>query len=348
MKKYPIVIGIESSCDDTAISLIKKRNILSNVIINQKIHREYGGVVPELASRLHDKNLPIVFNKAIKYANINIYQIDAVSVTMGPGLIGSLLVGSSFAKSLSIGLNIPLIGINHIKAHVLTHFIKYSNINESYPKFPFLCLVISGGHTLIIQVNDFFCMKILGTTLDDSIGNTFDKVARIFGFQYPGGPIIEKFSKNGNCNNIFNLPTPLVENLNFSFSGIKSYIYQLVKKELKKDSFFLQNNIHDLCASIQQKLTEILLEKVEKAIIKTKIYRVALSGGVSANKKIRNMFINFANKNNWEIFIPKIEFSTDNGAMIAISGVLKYEHKLFDNIDITPYPKLVKELNTSA
>ncbi|WP_185869637.1 tRNA (adenosine(37)-N6)-threonylcarbamoyltransferase complex transferase subunit TsaD [Blattabacterium cuenoti] len=339
MNKKPIIIGIESSCDETAVSIIKNRKVLSNIIIHQNIHRKYGGVVPELASRLHDKNIPIAVKKAIFLAKIKIKQLDAVSFTIGPGMIGSLLVGSSFAKSLSIGLNIPILTVNHIQAHILTHFIKNANINNSYPKFPFLCLVISGGHTQIIKVNDFFKMKVLGSTLDDSVGDTFDKVARILGFHYPGGPMIDTFSKNGNYKK-FIFSKPLVNGLNFSFSGLKSNILQLIKNKLKKNPFFINENKSDLCASIQRTIAEILLEKVQKAILKTKICRIALAGGVSANHDIRKMFILFSKKNpKYEIFIPKKIYTTDNGAMIAITGLFKYEKKLFDSIDVHPFSK---------
>ncbi|WP_185859342.1 tRNA (adenosine(37)-N6)-threonylcarbamoyltransferase complex transferase subunit TsaD [Blattabacterium cuenoti] len=342
MKKKPIIIGIESSCDETAVSIIKNRDVLSNIIIHQDIHKKYGGVVPELASRLHEKNIIKAVNQAIDSAKIKKDQIDAVSFTLGPGLIGSLLVGASFAKSFSMGLDIPLLTVNHVQAHILAHFIKNANMNNSYPKFPFLGLVISGGHTQIVKVNDFFKMEILGSTLDDSIGNTLDKVARILGFHYPGGPMIELFSKNGNCNK-FVFSKPSVNGLNFSFSGLQSNVLQFVKKQLEKNQFFIKQNLSDICASLQRMIAEILLEKVQKATIKTGIYRVVLAGGVSANFEIRRMFISFAKKNKkWEIFIPKKKYTTDNGAMIAITGLLKYEKNLFDSIHVSPYSKFKK------
>ncbi|ACY40612.1 glycoprotease M22 family domain-containing protein [Blattabacterium sp. (Blattella germanica) str. Bge] len=305
MKKKPIILGIESSCDDTAVSIIKNRDVLSNIIIHQEIHKQYGGVVPELASRLHDQNMTPAVNQAIHSAKIKKNEIDAVSFTLGPGLIGSLLVGASFAKSFSMGLEIPLLTVNHVQAHILTHFIKNANMNNSYPKFPFLGLVISGGHTQIVKVNDFFKMEILGSTLDDSIGDTFDKIARLLGFHYPGGPMIELFSKNGNCKK-FGFSKPSVNDLNFSFSGFKSHVLQFIKKKSKKNPLFIKQNLSDICASIQRIIAEILLEKVEKATLITDIFRVALAGGVSANCEIRRMFISFAKRNKkWEIFIPK-------------------------------------------
>ncbi|WP_185868525.1 tRNA (adenosine(37)-N6)-threonylcarbamoyltransferase complex transferase subunit TsaD [Blattabacterium cuenoti] len=334
----PIIIGIESSCDDTGISVAKGRIILSNIVLSQKIHKKYGGVVPELAARHHEKNLPLAFKKAIKKAKINMNYIHAISFTLGPGLIGSLLVGTAFARSLSLGLGVPLLKINHIQAHLLVHFIKNSNMNNLYPKFPFLGLVISGGHTQIIEVNDYFQMKILGSSLDESVGNTFDKIAKMLGFYYPGGPMIELFAKGGDKKK-FTFVKPLVKGLNFSFSGLISNISQYIKKELKKDSLFIKRNIHDLCASIQKIIAEILLEKVHKATLSTKIFRVVLSGGVSSNNEIRRTFTSFSKKYCcWRLFLPKKEYTTDNGAMIAIAGVIKYEKRLFDSdLDIKNY-----------
>ncbi|AER40353.1 MAG: tRNA (adenosine(37)-N6)-threonylcarbamoyltransferase complex transferase subunit TsaD [Flavobacteriales bacterium] len=341
--KKKLILGIESSCDDTAVAIIQQnRCVLSNVILRQKIHKEYGGVVPELASRFHEKNLFLAVDKAITSAKINRYQINAVSCSLGPGLMGSLLVGVSFAKSFSMGLKIPLITVNHVQAHILVHFIKKANINNYSPKFPFLCLMISGGHTQIIKVNDFFKMEILGSTLDDSVGEAFDKIARVLGFSYPGGPLLDHFSKNG-CSNKFMFSKPYVNELDFSFSGFKSHVFQFLNNQSKKDSFFIKKNLSDLCASVQKTIAEILLEKMKKATIKTGIFRIALAGGVSANNEIRRCFILFAKKNKkWKIFIPKKKYSTDNGAMIAITGLLKYEKKIFDSINITPYSKLKK------
>ncbi|WP_341656335.1 tRNA (adenosine(37)-N6)-threonylcarbamoyltransferase complex transferase subunit TsaD [Blattabacterium cuenoti] len=339
MKKKTIIIGIESSCDDTGVSIIQNRKVLSNIIIHQKIHSKYGGVVPELASRLHDKNITKAVQKAIVSAKIHRDEIDAVSFTLGPGLIGPLLVGASFAKSFSMGLEIPLLTVNHVQAHILSHFIQNANINNSYPKFPFLGLVMSGGHTQIIKVNDFFKMEILGSTLDDSVGESLDKIARILGFYYPGGPMIECFSKNGNKKK-FLFSKPIVSGLDFSFSGFKNNVSQFIKKELNKNTLFVKQNLSDICASIQNSIGEILLEKVEKAISQTGIFRIVLAGGVSSNHGIRRLFLSFSKENKkLEIFIPKKEYTTDNGAMIAITGLLKYERKLFDSIHITPYSK---------
>lgn len=338
MKKDPIIMGIESSCDETAVSVIHNRKILSDIIIKQRIHNKYGGVVPELASRLHDKNIVKAVNRAILLARINMNQVDAVSFTLGPGMIGSLLIGASFAKSFSMGLQIPLLGVNHIQAHILSHFISDANMNYSHPKFPFISLVISGGHTQIVKINEFFHMEILGTTLDDSVGETFDKIARMLGFSYPGGPIIEHFSKNG-YDKRFSFSKPLVKGLNFSFSGFKNHILQFIRNNLKKDPLFVKKNLHDLCASIQRCISDILLEKVKKATQENNIFRVTLVGGVSANSEIRKIFTSFAKKEKWEVFLLKKKYTTDNGSMIAITGVLKYERNLFDSIHVTPYAK---------
>ncbi|AGW86356.1 tRNA threonylcarbamoyladenosine biosynthesis protein Gcp [Blattabacterium sp. (Nauphoeta cinerea)] len=340
MKKEPIIIGIESSCDDTGVSIIRNRNVLSNIILHQKIHKKYGGVVPELASRLHDVNIPKGVKKAIFSAKINRNEIDAVSFTLGPGLIGPLLVGTSFAKSFSMGLGVPLLTVNHVQAHILSHFIQDANLNKDYyPEFPFLGLVVSGGHTQIIKVNDFFKMKILGSTLDDSVGEALDKIARILGFYYPGGPMIEYFAKNGN-NKKFTFSKPRVSGLDFSFSGFKSDVLQFIKNESRNNSFFIKKNLSDICASIQKIISEILLDKVKKAILKTGIFRIALSGGVSANYEIRKTFISLTKKNKkCEVFILKKKYTTDNGAMIAIVGLLKYKRNLFDSVYVTPYSK---------
>ncbi|WP_185865041.1 tRNA (adenosine(37)-N6)-threonylcarbamoyltransferase complex transferase subunit TsaD [Blattabacterium cuenoti] len=343
-KKDPIIIGIESSCDDSAVSIIRSRKILSNVIIGQNIHKKYGGIVPELAARLHDKNLLKAIDKSIKLANIKKYQIDAVSFTIGPGLIGSLLIGCSLAKSLAIGLNIPIITVDHIQAHTLIHFIENGNINNSYPNFPFLSLVISGGHTLIIKVDDYLHMKVLGSTLDNPIGEVFDKIARKFGFSYPGGVFIEKYSKYGNFKK-FKFPKPLVKGLNFSFSGLKSYIFRFIDEKLIKDPNFLKKNLFDLCASIQNIIIDILIEKIHKAVIKTKINRITLSGGVSSNERVKKVFLFQAKKNNWNLFIPNNLYTNDNGAMIAITGMIKYHKKQFNSLNVTPYSKFKYFIN---
>ncbi|WP_185877906.1 tRNA (adenosine(37)-N6)-threonylcarbamoyltransferase complex transferase subunit TsaD [Blattabacterium cuenoti] len=337
-KKNPIIIGIESSCDETAVSIVESNNILSNIIIHQNIHKKYGGVVPELAARLHDEKLLEAFNKSIFVAKIKQNQIDAVSCTIGPGLINSLLVGCSFSKSLAMGLNIPIITVDHIQAHILVHFIKNANFNNRFPTFPFLGLVISGGHTQIIKVNGYFYMKVIGSTLDNALGETIDKIARKIGFNYPGGSSIEIYSKYGN-NKKFFFPKPLIKGLNFSFSGLKTYILKFIENQTKKDPFFIKNNIHDLCASIQKSISDILIDKMNQAVIETDINRIVLSGGVSSNKEIINNFSVHAKKNNWDLFIPKKCFATDNGAMIAITGFFKYKRNMFSSIKISPYSK---------
>lgn len=342
--KNPIIIGIESSCDETAVAIIKNRSVLSNVIFHQNVHKKYGGVVPEIAARLHEKRLPITIKKALKLAKLNKDKINAVSVTMGPGLINSLLVGVSFAKSLSIGLKIPLLSVNHIQAHILAHFIK--NSKNDYPLFPFICLVISGGHTQIILVYNYFHMKIIGSTLDNSVGESIDKIAKMLGFDYPGGPAIESFSKLKNYKRFY-FKKPFVNGFNFSFSGFKSGFFRFLEKNKKKDPFFIEKNIHSLCISLQISISEILIEKIKKVISKTGIYRVALSGGVSKNKIIRKMFSSLKNDINYKskkfkLYLLKKEYTTDNGAMIAITGSIKYKKKLFDSIDEYPYPKFDK------
>lgn len=333
MMNDPIILGIESSCDDTSAAIIQNGYILSNVIRIQKIHKKHGGVVPELASRSHQKNIIPIVNSAILSANIKEKEIKAIAFTRGPGLLGSLLVGCSFAKSLSMAFNIPLIGIHHIQAHILVHFIK--NITYNPPDFPFLCLTVSGGHTQIIQVNDFFKMTILGQTIDDAAGEAFDKIAKILGLKYPGGPLIDYYSKKGDSKKFIFL-IPKIKDLNFSFSGFKTHVLYFIQKKLKNDPKFIQLQFYNLCASIQFTIVKILLEKVQKAVKQTKINRVALSGGVSANSELRKQFFKIAIKENWKLYLPKMEYTTDNAAMIAIAGQIRYEKNIFDKLNIIP------------
>ena len=316
-----IVLGIESSCDETSAAIIKGSKVLSNIIANQRIHEKYGGVVPELASRAHQQNIVPVVDVAIKSAKIKIGDIDVISFTKGPGLLGSLLVGSSFAKSLAFSLNKPLVSVNHMQAHILAHFIEHED--QKKPQFPFLCLTVSGGHTQIVKVEDYNKMKIVGTTLDDAAGEAFDKSAKVLGLKYPGGPLIDKYAKDGNIN-AFSFSKPKVDNLNFSFSGLKTSIMNKINIEVQKDSDFIKNNLEDLCASIQESIVSILIDKIVQASIKYKIKNIAIAGGVSANSYLRKKLVDIGTQNSYNIYIPKFEYCTDNAAMIAIAGKFKY------------------------
>lgn len=338
MKAFPIILGIESSCDDTAAAVIQDKKILSNVIANQKIHQNYGGVVPELASRAHQQNIVPVVNEALKQAGIEPGQLSAISYTRGPGLMGSLLVGSSFAKSFSMALDIPLIEVNHMQGHILAHFI--DDANESSPEFPFLCLTVSGGHTQIVKIHDYFEMEILGETIDDAAGEAFDKAGKILGLDYPSGPVIDKLAKEGNPER-FRFSKPKVDGLNFSFSGLKTAILYFIQKELKANPTFVQENLEDLCASIQKTIVDILTDKLIQASDNTGIKRIAIAGGVSANSEIRNRLKQMETAMGWKIFIPKFEYTTDNAAMIAMAGQLKFEQNEFADLtasSVSKYP----------
>ena len=330
MTAFPIILGIESSCDDTAAAVIQNHKILSNVIANQKIHQSYGGVVPELASRAHQQNIVPVVNEAIKIAGIKKEDLSAIAYTRGPGLMGSLLVGSSFAKSLSLALDIPLIEINHMVGHILAHFIE--DANENPPEFPFLCLTVSGGHTQIVKVSNYFEMEILGETIDDAAGEAFDKAGKIMGLDYPSGPIIDKLAKEGNPDK-FKFSKPKVDEFKFSFSGLKTAILYFIQKEVKENPHFIEENLNDLCASIQKTIVDILMEKLIAAAEKTGITQVAIAGGVSANSEIRNRLKSMETEKNWKVFIPKFEYTTDNAAMIAMTGQLKFEQEDFAEIN---------------
>lgn len=330
-KKSITILGIESSCDDTSAAVIKDAKILSNIVANQDVHQEYGGVVPELASRAHQQNIVPVVNQALKIANISKDQLDAIAFTRGPGLMGSLLVGTSFAKSFSLALGIPLIDVNHMQGHIMAHFI---DEGQEMPEFPFLCLTVSGGHTQIVLVKEQFEMEVIGETIDDAAGEAFDKSAKLLGLHYPGGPLIDKYAKEGNPK-AFKFTKPRVGDLEFSFSGLKSNILQLIQREEKKDTDFIKKNLIDLCASIQHTIIEILLEKIDNAVKKTGIRQIAIAGGVSANSGLRNALIQRENTHNWKVFIPKFEYCTDNAAMIAIVGYYKYQNQDFADSSIT-------------
>ena len=330
-QKSIIILGIESSCDDTSAAVVKEAKIHSNIIANQEIHKSYGGVVPELASRAHQQNIVPVVNEALKIANIKKEELDAIAFTRGPGLLGSLLVGTSFAKSLSLALNIPLIDVNHMQGHVMAHFI---DEGKKMPTFPFLCLTVSGGHTQIVLVKGYFDLKVIGETLDDAAGEAFDKSAKILGLEYPGGPLIDKYAKKGNPE-AFKFTKPRVGDLEFSFSGLKSNILQVIQRESKKNPDFIKDNLYDLCASIQHTIISILLEKIDNAVKKTGITQIAIAGGVSANSGLRNALLEREKTHKWCVFIPKFEYCTDNAAMIAISGYYKFQNEQFANSSVS-------------
>jgi len=324
--KEVFILAIESSCDDTAAAVLRNDKVLSNVVARQSIHEEYGGVVPELASRAHQQNIVPVIDTALKKANINKEQLSAIAFTQGPGLMGSLLVGSSFAKSMAFALDIPLIAVNHMHAHILAHFIDEDGFDK--PTFPFLALTISGGHTQIVKVNDFFNMEIIGETTDDAVGEAFDKTAKILGLPYPGGPLIDQFAKEGNPKK-YTFTKPKVPNLDFSFSGLKTQILYFVQKNVLENPNFIEENKNDICASVQSVIIEILMEKLKLALADTGITQIAIGGGVSANTGIRTTLKEAENKYGWKTFIPKFEYTTDNAAMIGIVGYHNFLHDKF-------------------
>lgn len=326
------ILAIESSCDDTSAAVLKGEKVLSNVIASQKVHQEYGGVVPELASRAHQQNILPVVHQALEKANITKEQLSAIGFTRGPGLQGSLLVGVSFAKSLALGLGIPLIEVNHMQGHILAHFID-NEVNKK-PSFPFLAMTISGGHTQILKVNDYFSMDILGETQDDAAGEAFDKAAKILGLPYPGGPLIDKYAQNGNPK-AFIFPKPNVPDLNFSFSGLKTSILYFIQKKTKENPNFIEENINDICASIQYTIIDILISKLKKAIEQTGIKQVAIGGGVCVNSSLRKALKDNENKYKWITFVPDFEFCTDNAAMIGIASYFKYLKKDFSDMSVT-------------
>ena len=337
MNKEPIILAIESSCDDTAAAVALGTKILSNNIANQKIHEKFGGVVPELASRAHQQNIIPVIDTALKQAGINKMDIDAIAYTNGPGLLGSLLVGSSFAKSFALALEKPLIGINHMHGHVLSLFI--DDENQKKPEFPFLCLTVSGGHTQFVLVNSPYDMKIIGSTIDDAAGEAFDKSAKLLGLPYPGGPSIQKYAELGN-KNAFVFGRPVVKDLNFSFSGLKTSIKYKIEKEIKLDEKFIDKNLSDLCASIEHSIVSILINKLTKAIDKSKVKAFAIAGGVSANSLLRKEVHRLSMEKNISVHIPKFEYCTDNAAMIAIAGYYKFLKKDFTKHIIAPSARL--------
>lgn len=331
MTKPIYILAIESSCDDTAAAVLENNKVLSNIVARQAIHEEYGGVVPELASRAHQQNIVPVIDVALKKAKIDQSQLSAIAFTQGPGLMGSLLVGSSFAKSMAMALNIPLIAVHHMHAHILAHFIDEANFDK--PAFPFLAMTISGGHTQIVKVTSFFEMEVIGETTDDAVGEAFDKSAKLLGLPYPGGPLIDKFAQDGNPK-AFSFTKPKVEGLNFSFSGLKTQILYFIQKKTSENKNFIEENLNDICASIQYTIIEILMDKLKLAVKETGLKQIAIGGGVSANSGIRATLQDGESKYGWKTFIPKFEYTTDNAAMIGIVGYYKFLEKQFEDASV--------------
>jgi N6-L-threonylcarbamoyladenine synthase len=333
------ILGIESSCDDTSAAVFKNDTILSNLVANQDVHMEYGGVVPELASRAHQQNIIPVVDKALKEAGVTPEDIDAVAFTRGPGLMGSLLVGTSFAKGFALANNIPLIEVNHLHAHVLAHFIKENDASAEHPSFPFLCLLVSGGNSQIVLVKNYMEMEVVGQTIDDAAGEAFDKCAKVMGLPYPGGPLIDKLAKEGNPE-AFVFAKPRIKGYDYSFSGLKTSFLYFLRDELKNNPEFIEENKADLCASLQKTIIDILLSKLEKAAKDLGINEVALAGGVSANSGLREGLKQLAHKRNWKTFIPKFAYTTDNAAMIAVTGYFKYIENKFVDHSTAPFSRV--------
>jgi N6-L-threonylcarbamoyladenine synthase len=331
-QKDILILAIESSCDDTSAAILRDRSVLSNVVANQDIHSQYGGVVPELASRDHQKNIVPVVDSALKKANVSLTQINAIAFTSGPGLMGSLLVGATFAKSLAQALQIPLIEVNHMQAHILAHFIDHDQ--ETFPEFPFLCLTVSGGHTQIVKVNDYLNFELIGETLDDAVGEAFDKGAKILGLPYPGGPLIDKYAKEGDPDK-FKFPLSNMPDFNYSFSGIKSAFMYFIRDRKKLDENFVEKNLADICASYQWCLSEMLFKKLMSAATEHNIKTLAIAGGVSANSLLRKRLSELEGKG-YHVFIPPFEYCTDNAAMIGITAHFKYLKKEFTSLNIAP------------
>jgi len=329
------ILGIESSCDDTSAAVIRDEYLLSNVMASQEVHRQYGGVIPELASRAHQQNILPVVSQALKQAEVTMDEVDAIAFTRGPGLLGSLLVGTSFTKGLAVATEKPIIEVNHLQGHILSHFVKVPGGENRQPQFPFLCLLVSGGHTQIVRVDNHLDFEILGHTIDDAVGEAFDKCAKVMGLGYPGGPIVDKLAKEGDEKR-FRFAKPNIPELNYSFSGIKTSLLYFLRDHIQEDPDFLQNNMADLCASFQKDLIDILLKKLILAVKQTGIKDVALAGGVSANSGLRNRIEEEGRKRGWNTFLPALKFTTDNAAMIAITGYYRYQRGLFAPLDIAP------------
>lgn len=333
-QKPLVILGIESSCDETSASVCVDGQILSNITATQAIHEQYGGVIPEVASRIHQQNIIPVVDAALAKAKIRKNEITAVAFTQGPGLMGALLVGTSFAKSFALALNIPLIGINHMQAHILAHFI-----DDPKPSFPFICLTVSGGHTQIVLVKNYFEMEVLGETTDDAAGEAFDKTAKILGLPYPGGPLIDKYAQTGNPNR-FQFTEPQIPNYDFSFSGLKTQILYFVQQNQKTNSNFVTENLADICASIQDRIVSILINKLKKATLDHGIKQISVAGGVSANSGLRTAIEKLAKENNWEFYLPAFQYCTDNAGMVAIAGFHKYHAGKFLSQSAVPLARM--------
>ncbi|MDZ7608106.1 MAG: tRNA (adenosine(37)-N6)-threonylcarbamoyltransferase complex transferase subunit TsaD [Cyclobacteriaceae bacterium] len=328
------ILAIESSCDETSAAIIQNAKVLNNIIATQSVHRNFGGVVPELASRAHQQHIVPVIDRALTEANIDKNSLSAVAFTQGPGLLGALLVGVSFAKGLALARNIPLIGVNHMQAHILAHFI-----DDPKPEFPFICLTVSGGHTQIVLVKDYLDMEILGETLDDAVGEAFDKSAKLLGLPYPGGPLIDQYAASGNPD-AFPFPDTSTPGFNYSFSGIKTAILYFLRDHIKENPELLAQRMPDICASIQKKLIDMLMNKLKKAVAKHRIKHVAISGGVSANSELRRRLLEVGQKLGWQTYIPAFEYCTDNAAMIAIAAHYKYLAGDFSGLNAVPDPRM--------
>lgn len=339
MGKPVNILAIESSCDDTSAAVLSDGFLLSNVIASQKVHEAYGGVVPELASRAHQQNIIPVVHEAIRQSGISKEELSAIAFTRGPGLMGSLMVGTSFAKGLALSLNIPLVDVNHLQAHILAHFIQTKDEVKELPQFPFLCLLVSGGNSQIVLVNSPKDMKIIGQTIDDAAGEAFDKCAKVMGLPYPGGPVIDRLAKEGNAN-AFQFSKPQIPEYDYSFSGLKTSFLYLLRDHLKENPNFIEENKNDLCASLQKTVIDILMAKLRKAVKDLGINRVAVAGGVSANSALRAAFEDHAKRYKWTIHIPKFSYTTDNGAMVAIAGYFKYLDGEYCDISLPPFSRV--------
>lgn len=329
------ILGIESSCDDTSAAVIRDEYLLSNVMASQEVHRKYGGVIPELASRAHQQNILPVVSEALKQAGVTMEEVDAIAFTRGPGLLGSLLVGTSFAKGLALSCNKPIIEVNHLQGHILSHFVKVEGRENRSPEFPFLCLLVSGGHTQIVRIDDPLHFEILGHTIDDAVGEAFDKCSKYMGLGYPGGPVIDKLAKEGDSSK-FRFAKPNIPELNYSFSGIKTSLLYFMRDRIAEDPDFIEKNKCDICASFQKDLIDILMKKLILAVKRTGITQVAISGGVSANSALRGRIVEEGQKRGWTTFVPEFRFTTDNAAMIAITGYFKFKEGLFAPMEIAP------------
>jgi N6-L-threonylcarbamoyladenine synthase len=340
MNKDNIILGIESSCDDTSVAIISNNKVLANITAGQEVHEKYGGVVPELASRAHQQNIVPVIDAALKAAHIELKDLDAIAFTKGPGLLGSLLVGTTFAKSLSLSLKIPLIGVNHMKGHILAHFIDEKG--KEKPTFPFICLTVSGGHTQLVKVTAPLEMKVLGETIDDAAGEAFDKAAKLLGLPYPGGPLIDKYAQLGDKNK-FEFTLPNAGEYNYSFSGLKTQFMNFLRKGLSTNENFIEENLNDICASYQAHIINYLFKNLKKIAFKEKINQIAIAGGVSANSYLRKELQLLGEKHGWKTFIPEFQYCTDNAGMIAVTGYYQFLEKDFCNQDVTPNPRMKVE-----